>query len=191
MKGPFLEREEHGTVSIRSSSFWKDPYALLHNQIADMSTLHTWFFFICFTALSKVFKADARFARSMNTVPLRATIHVNLMSKGNLLNHPKNGAYFNIFFAVTAQCFGNACASIHANACDNTLPNMRTSNSLQVSTLSVPPKPLMITYEHSRSSFSQNFLSLNIPFQPDQTSCKQCKRPPSRPLCKRRPPNDS
>jgi len=72
MECSLFEWKEHGTISIGTSSFWKNPHALLE-QSALLRKSCTLFCFICFTALSKVLSAEDRLARSMNTVPLNTT----------------------------------------------------------------------------------------------------------------------
>jgi|SRR5579859_4612655 len=146
----------------------------------------TLFFFICFTALSNVFSADDRFARSMNTVPLRATI-ISREKNKHLLNHPRNGVYFNIFFAVTAQCWGNICglaiSRFHFQA--HTRPNINTSISLLSVSTTKSQIPLMITYEDSWSMFYQILCSHDIPFPSNEGRSNSRKRSRRSPLCQR------
>jgi hypothetical protein len=88
----------------------------------------TLFFFICFTALSNVFSADDRLARSMKTVPLSATAMLATSPQRHTKPSQNWGIFQHLLRCDTAMLREHLLIS--SDFQKSTRPSIKTSNSL-------------------------------------------------------------
>lgn len=146
---------------------------------------NTLFFFICLTALSKVLSADARFARSIKTVPLKATMKVRNKNRSGNTEPAQEGGIFQDFLccdsAMFRKCLTWLMDFVRVNRC---YPSQHEHIHFTTESMSIARKgmPLMVADKHRGSVRTQDLFALNVPFPIDQRGGEERERPGGGPL---------